>query len=97
MVNNNPLLTNWNTPYKLAPFDKILDDHFSEPVEKAIEDERHEIQEISENPDPPTFENTIHALLTSGKLLERVLSVFYNLVSADSNNQREKLMMEFSP
>ena len=97
MVNKNPLLTSWNTPYKIAPFDEILDDHFSEAVERAMEYELQEIQEISENSDPPTFENTIHALLNSGKLLERVLSVFYTLVSADSNNQREKLMMEFSP
>ena len=97
MTNKNPLLAKWNAPYKLAPFDKILDGHFSEAVEKAIDDELQEIQEICENPDPPTFENTIHALLNSGKLLERVLSVFYNLVSADSNSQREKLMMNFSP
>ena len=97
MVNKNPLLTSWNTPYKIAPFDKILDCHFSEAVERAMEYELQEIQEISENSDPPTFENTIHALLNSGNLLKRVLSVFYTLVSADSNNQREKLMTEFSP
>ena len=97
MTNKNPLLAKWNAPYKLAPFDKILDGHFSEAVEKAIDDELQEIQKICENPDPPTFENTIHALLNSGKLLQRVLSVFYNLVSADSNSQREKLMMKFSP
>ena len=97
MVNENPLLNNWNTPYKLAPFDKISDDHFYEAVEKAIQAELGEIEEICDNPDPPTFENTIHAILRSGKLLDRVLSVFYTLVSADSNNQREKLMMEFSP
>ena len=66
MVNKNPLLISWKTPYKIAPFDKILDDHFSEAVERAIEDELQEIQEISENSDPPTFENTIHALLNSG-------------------------------
>ena len=76
MTNKNPLLAKWNAPYKLAPFDKILDGHFSEAVEKAIDDELQEIQEICENPDPPTFENTTHTLLNSGKLLERVLSVF---------------------
>ena len=97
MVNENPLLNNWNTPYKLAPFDRISDDHFYEAVEKAIQAELGEIEEICDNPDPPTFENTIHAILRSGKLLDRVLSVFYTLISADSNNQREKLMMEFSP
>ena len=97
MVDKNPLLTSWNTPYKIAPFDEILDDHFSEAVERAMEYELQEIQDISENSDPPTFENTIHALLKSGNLLERVLSVFYTLVSADSNTQREKLMTEFSP
>ena len=97
MINKNPLLNNWNTPYKLAPFDKILDSHFSEAIEKAIAEELQEIQDICENPDPPNFENTIHALLNSGKSLERVLSVFYTLVSAESNSQREKLMMAFSP
>ena len=97
MVNKNPLLTSWNTPYKIAPFDKILDCHFSEALEIAMEYELQEVQEISENSDPPTFENTIHALLNSGNLLKRVLSVFYTLVSADSNTQREKLMTEFSP
>ena len=97
MVNKNPLLTNWNTPYKIAPFDEIADHHFSGALDKALEDELSEIQGICNNPDPPTFDNTIHALLKSGKLLDRVLSTFYTLVGADSNNQREKLMMEFSP
>ena len=97
MVNKNPLLTSWNTPYKIAPFDEIADHHFSGALDKALEDELSEIQGICNNPDPPTFDNTIHALLKSGKLLDRVLSTFYTLVGADSNNQREKLMMEFSP
>ena len=97
MVNKNPLLTSWNTPYKIAPFDEIADHHFSGALDKALEDELSEIQCICDNPDPPTFDNTIHALLKSGKLLDRVLSTFYTLVGADSNNQREKLMMEFSP
>ena len=97
MVNKNPLLTSWNTPYKIAPFDEIADHHFSGALDKALEDELSEIQGICDNPDPPTFDNTIHALLKSGKLLDRVLSTFYTLVGADSNNQREKLMMEFSP
>jgi peptidyl-dipeptidase Dcp len=97
MTNDNPILKKWNTPYKLAPFDEIADHHFSGALDKALEDELSEIQDICDNPDPPTFDNTIHALLKSGKLLDRVLSTFYTLVSADSNNQREKLMMEFSP
>ena len=97
MVNQNPLLTSWNTPYKIAPFDEIADHHFSGALDKALEDELSEIQGICDNPNPPTFDNTIHALLKSGKLLDRVLSTFYTMVSADSNNQREKLMMEFSP
>jgi len=97
MVNKNSLLTSWNTPYKIAPFDEVADHHFSGALDKALEDELSEIQGICDNPDPPTFDNTIHALLKSGKLLDRVLSTFYTLVGADSNNQREKLMMEFSP
>ena len=97
MFFDNPLLKNWNTPYKIAPFDEIKDDHFSEALEKALAEELREIQAISDNPNPATFTNTILAILKSGKLLNRVLSVFYTLVSADANEQREKLMMEFSP
>ena len=97
MFFENPLLKNWKTPYKIAPFDEIKDDHFSEALEKALAEELREIQAISDNPNPATFTNTILAILKSGKLLNRVLSVFYTLVSADANEQREKLMMEFSP
>ena len=97
MFFDNPLLKKWNTPYKIAPFDEIKDDHFSEALEKALAEELREIQAISDNPNPATFTNTILAILKSGKLLNRVLSVFYTLVSADANEQREKLMMEFSP
>ena len=97
MLVENPLLKNWNTPYKIAPFDEIKDDHFTEALEKALAEELREIQAISDNPNPATFTNTILAILKSGKLLNRVLSVFYTLVSADANEQREKLMMEFAP
>ena len=97
MLVENPLLKNWNTPYKIAPFDEIKDDHFTEALEKALAEELREIQAISDNPNPATFTNTILAILKSGKLLNRVLSVFYTLVSADANDQREKLMMEFAP
>ena len=67
MMNKNPLLTSWNTPYKIAPFDEILDSHFYEAVERAMEYELQEIQEISENSNPQTYENNIQELLKKGK------------------------------
>lgn len=93
----NPLLQEWITPFELAPFDRIRDTDFEPALEVALKQEMDELLAIANNPDAPTFENTIDAMMAAGKALGQVLSVFYTLVGSDSNPKREALMREFSP
>ena len=89
----NPLLT----PFETAPFSKIKTKHFKPAIEKAIEITQKEITEIVENPQSPTFENTIEALEFSGAKLDRITSIFFNLNSAETNEELQKLAQEISP
>ena len=93
----NILLSDWNTPFNLAPFDKIEDKDFSPALDLALEEDRQATQAIADNPQAPTFQNTIEALMETDKALEQVLSVFYTVAGADSNETREALMRDFSP
>ncbi|MEY8120150.1 M3 family metallopeptidase [Falsihalocynthiibacter sp. BN13B15] len=93
----NPLLAAWDTPFKLPPFAEISDDDFEPAVRDAMAQARAAIAAISENPDTPTFANTIDTLEQADENLGRVLSVFYNLAGADSSETREKLQRVFSP
>ena len=94
---NNPLLTNWTTPFQIPPFDEISDKHFSPAFYESIKRHQAEINAIANDESAPSFENTIEALETSGVDLDRVLSVFFSVSSADSNERREELQREFSP
>src|SRR3546814_17619187 len=60
-------------------------------------EELAEVKAIAENPEAPTFENTIIALEKSGQVLGRATSVFYNLVGTDTNDVRQKLRAEYAP
>jgi peptidyl-dipeptidase Dcp len=93
----NPLLQTWDTPFGLALFDRISDEDFAPAVEASLEAHRSEIDAIAGNPDAPTFANTIEALEAAGRLLDRVLGVFFTVAGADSNPAREALQREFSP
>jgi peptidyl-dipeptidase Dcp len=81
----NPLLQAWQTPFETPPFAEIVPEHFLPAFEQAFADHSAEIAAIEHNPAAPDFANTITALERSGKLLSRVASVFYDLVSANSN------------
>jgi peptidyl-dipeptidase Dcp len=81
----NPLLKAWTTPFETPPFDEIKPEHFMPAFEQAFFDHSAEIAAIVNDPTVPDFANTITALERSGKLLSRVASVFYDLVSAHSN------------
>ncbi len=94
---NNPLLADWTTPFALPPFAQIEDDHFAPAFEAAITQARANIAKIAEDPDAPTFANTIEALELADAQLGRVLGVFFNLAGADSNPAREELQRDFSP
>jgi len=93
----NPLLQNWDTPFELAPFDLVEDAHFAPAFEAALSAAQAEVAQIAEACDDPTFANTIEALESSGKDLDKVLSVFFAMAGADSNPARQKLQREFGP
>ncbi|WP_413720036.1 M3 family metallopeptidase [Silicimonas sp. MF1-12-2] len=93
----NPLLAPWDTPFGLPPFDRISDDDFEPAVDAALAEARKAVSAIADNPDPPTFENTIDALELADETLGRILSAFYNLAGTDSNEKREALQRSFSP
>jgi peptidyl-dipeptidase Dcp len=81
----NPLLQPWQTPFETPPFAEIKPEHFLPAFEQAFADHSAEIAAITHDPSAPDFDNTVTALERSGKLLSRVSSVFYDLVSANSN------------
>jgi peptidyl-dipeptidase Dcp len=93
----NPLLDTWDTPFGLAPFERISDSDFAPAIEVAMAEDLAEVEALVANPDAPTFENTIEGLMQTGAKLDQVLGVFYNLAGADSNPAREEIMREFSP
>ncbi|MEQ9259539.1 MAG: M3 family metallopeptidase [Roseovarius sp.] len=93
----NPLLAPWTTEFELALFDKIEDAHFAPAFEEALTASRTEIAAIAENPEPPTFANTIEAMEKSGEALDKVLSVFFSVAGADSTPERQALQRAFSP
>ncbi|GLU43811.1 M3 family metallopeptidase [Allomuricauda sp. NBRC 101325] len=90
---NNPLLE----PFNEAPFSKIKNEHFKPAFLQAIEDAKQEIDDITSNPDAPTFENTVVALDFAGQQLDRISSVFFNLNSAETNEEIQKIAQEVSP
>ena len=89
----NPLLT----PFDTAPFSHIKNEHFKPAFEKAMADAREEIDAITSNSDAASFENTIEALEFSGQQLDRISSVFFNLNSAETNDEIQKIAQEVSP
>src|ERR1700761_8246057 len=81
----NPLLAPWLTPHQTPPFAEIAPEHFMPAFEQAFADHAAEVNAITHDLAAPDFDNTITALERSGKLLNKVASVFYDLVSAHSN------------
>ncbi|MHA7850736.1 M3 family metallopeptidase [Roseovarius sp.] len=94
---SNPLLSDWATPFEIAPFDLIEDAHFAPAFDEALQMARQDVREIAEQPEKPSFANTIEALEASGDRLDKVLSVFFSVAGADSNAERQKLQREFGP
>ncbi|MGE0560745.1 MAG: M3 family metallopeptidase [Flavobacteriales bacterium] len=93
----NPLLSAFNTPYHTAPFSQIKNEYFKPAIENGIEKARKEIDAIVKNNEEPTFKNTIEALDFSGELLSNVTSIFFNLNSAETNEEIQKIAQEVAP
>jgi peptidyl-dipeptidase Dcp len=93
----NPLLQEWDTPFKTPPFDEIEDEHFMPALLEAMESEKAEVEAIADNDREPTFENTIEALEKSGQLLDRVSRVFSCLNGANTNDQLQSISKKVAP
>ena len=93
----NPFMEEWDTPYGVPPFAAIDDAHYMPATKKGILDVRAEFDAIINNPDAPTFENTILAMETSGELLNKVANTFFNITGTELNDELQKLQQEISP
>jgi peptidyl-dipeptidase Dcp len=92
----NPLLADFTSPFETAPFHLITNDHFLPAIKAAISLAKGDIEKIKTEPQP-TFENTIEALDRSGKKLNLISAIFFNLNSAETNDEIQKLAREISP
>ncbi|NDV59270.1 M3 family peptidase [Bacteroides sp. 519] len=93
----NPFLEKYNTPHGTPPFDKIKIEHYEPAIMEGMKQEMAEIDAIINNREKPTFSNTIVALEKSGELLERVTTVFGNLLSAETNDEMQELAQKLMP
>lgn len=91
------LTEKFNTPHDTAPFSQISEKHYLPAFEEAIALTKKEIEDIANNPEPPTFQNTIEALAYSGQTLDRISNIFFNLHSANTNDEMEKIAQEVAP
>ncbi|AWH83860.1 peptidase M3 [Flavobacterium album] len=93
----NLLTQKFTTKHDTAPFSGIKTEDFMPAFKEGIEIARKEIDAIVANPEEPTFENTIEAMSFGGEVLERTSSIFFNLHSAETNDEIQKIAMEVSP
>lgn len=93
----NPLLSSFNTKYELPPFGKIDVDHFGEGIDQALKEAKEEIDAIINSKEEPTFANTIEALENSGEKLQRNSSILFNLNSAETSDEIQKITQDISP
>ena len=93
----NPLLEKFETPFESAPFSKIKNEDYKPAFVQAIEEAKAEIDAITANPEAPTFANTIEAMELSGEKLGRISSIFFNLNSAETNDEIQEIAQEVSP
>jgi peptidyl-dipeptidase Dcp len=93
----NPLLGEFDTPFQVPPFDKIQEEHYLPAFKEGMEQQNMEIEAIVNNPETPTFENTIEAMEGTGSLLRRVGNVFGVLNGSMTNDNMQKIAKEVAP
>ena len=93
----NPFLSEFQTPYATPDIQKIKIEHYEPAFLAGIEQQNKEVKAIANNPEQPTFENTVEALDHSGDILSRVSGVFFALTEADTNDQLMELEEKFGP
>ena len=93
----NPFFTDYDAPYQIPPFDEIKEEHYMPAFERGMKEQLEEIDQIANNPEQPTFENTLVELERTGKTLSKVADVFFNILSSNTNEQMDKIAAEVSP
>ncbi|GGB71228.1 peptidase M3 [Flavobacterium suaedae] len=93
----NILTQKFNTKYDTAPFSKINNEDYLPAFQEAISEAKKEIDAIVGNQAEPDFDNTIAAMSYSGERLDRISSIFFNLNSAETNDELQKIAQEVSP
>lgn len=93
----NPLLSSFDTPFQTPPFHLIKTEHYKPAIESLIEDSRDEISKIISNNKPASFNNTIEALEGTGRRLDEAAEIFFNLNSAETDEEMQQLAAEISP
>lgn len=94
---DNPFFKPFDTPFEIPPFSEIKDEHYVPAFEQGMKDHLAEIDAIVNNPEAPTFENTLEDLERTGKLLTKIQRVFFNLASSNTNEELQKIQREMSP
>ena len=94
---DNPFLKPYGTPFDVPPFDRIRNEHFLPAIEEGIRREKAEVAAIADNPEPPTFANTVAALDRTGLLLSQVTAVFGGLQGANTNKELQALARKTAP
>jgi peptidyl-dipeptidase Dcp len=94
---SNPFFAPSTLPFHAPPFDKIKNEDFQPAIEAGMAQQRDEITEIANNPEAPTFANTIIAMEKSGQLLDRVTAVFSGITGANTNDALQKVKTTEAP
>ena len=93
----NPLLIDYSTPFQVPPFNDIKLEHYKPAFDEGIKLQKAEVAAIADSKEAPTFENTILALEESGKVLDKVATVFFNLNSANTSQDMQEIAQEVAP
>ena len=93
----NPFFSEWDTPFNVPPFEKIMAKHYMPAFEQGMKEGRNDIKNLLKNREEPDFANTIEALDKSGELLTKVSAVFFAQASANTNDSLQNIEMEISP
>jgi peptidyl-dipeptidase Dcp len=93
----NPFFEKYQTPFQIPPFEKIEFSHYAPAFEAGMQEQLKEIEKITSNEEKPSFENTIVELERTGKILDKVSNVFFNLLGSNTNDDMDQLAVDISP
>lgn len=96
-MTDNPLLSQWSTPFEMPPFDRIQSAHFRPAFARAIAEHETEIDRIAMESAPADFENTVAAMERAGESLSRVAGTFFNLTGAHTNAELQAIERDMAP